>query len=203
MELRSRVEEVANGAPSPLSVIQFARLAEGLQNQYRDVIPKNKTRDIDKSVRTSIEHALGFDCILRGERIAIERLRALEEISSQAYQEYIAELDVVQGHYCRLAAAQLLGFMNIIQGYVHARGRGKGRPEGTRRFLRADGEILTEIGRRLTPERGNPEDWTKELRAVLREYLERGLIPYRGDENEKDAVDIHARRIAGLPRKKV
>lgn len=187
-------EAYAAGADCPLTVLQITRFREGLNAQYPEAVPKNKRAEIKDATQTSIEHALGLTCILTGERLAIDTLLELGEISPEAHTKIVGQIEMADKRYREFAATVVLGAITLIKDYLSRKGEGGGRPANRKKYNATDHEIISKVAEKLTPDRGDPVDWVREIRLVVKEYLSDGKLPRRG-ETDKDSIDIHTQRL--------
>lgn len=192
---RPILEAIASGAPCPLNVLQIARLCEGVLEQCRGQLPKNHRAGFEKSVRKTIEHAIGLRSIIKGEQLTLLRMHEKGFVNTENGNRHLAEIDFVEAQYERIAATQAARLISEIEKKIATKGTGAGRK------LRAfaadsdnDWKLLGDALARLTPERSSIDDWCEEIRRVVIEAAGSGKLPVKGS-TPKETIDTHARRL--------
>ncbi len=199
LSLKPWIVGYANGAECPLSVIQIARFREALIAQYTHVISKNDRALSKATAQTTIEHAIGLEGILRGERLAIDTLLELGKITDDGHVEFGAQITIAEQHYKRLAAQHIHAIIVRFESILARKGKGGGRPASRKTYNPTDHEIIIEAAKKMTPERGDASEWVREIRQVVKEYQEAGRLPRRGGTG-KESIDIHMQRLTRASR---
>lgn len=205
LTLRPSLEAIANGATSRLTNMQLARLFEAVVAQYRTRLSPNDRSSFDRAARTTIEHAIGLSGITWGGLLVLESIDQGETSNvDDLIENQIYEIGFVASHYNRKMACQIINMMDVLAAKIRAVGSGGGRP--VRPFVvdsDEDWRLLGAALERMTPERGQIEDWCEEIRRVVVDAAQgKTLERHLGAPGDvKGQIDAYTKRLSRLAKR--
>jgi hypothetical protein len=199
MSFRPQLASMATGAPGVLSIMQIARLQEGLLEQYRSRIPFKKRSKIEHAIRKMVEDALAISSFSAGERMSLLRMHEKGMIELDNANCHLAEIDFVEMHYKKVAAKQAIVIFDVISASL---GRaGNGRPP--RQFFdssEGDWQIIFKAIENIPNGCTDENLMFREIRKVVSEAVRNGDLDQRGS-TPKESIDTHDKRLKSAVRR--